>query len=143
MKELKKTGFKIIENIKLNWDNEIAILCEQLIEKALTNEHIFQIGQDYKRLAEILNDVTEDYPIKLLYKSKDRNLFRINLVYLCAEIIKVNQVEYFVQKPKKLIIQSLLFKFFRQVVYLTKQYMRWAESILKKNIRLQKKKERI
>ena len=42
MKELKENGIqKIIENIKLNWDDEIAILWEQLIEKALTNEHIF------------------------------------------------------------------------------------------------------
>lgn len=106
-----KRDSKIIENIKLNWDNEIAILCEQLIEKALTNEHIFPDRSEFiKELAEILNDVTEDYPIKLLYKSKDRNLFRINLVYLCAEIIKVNQVEYFVQKAKEINYSKFAFQ---------------------------------
>jgi len=119
-----KQDLRIIENIKFNWNDEIAELCEQLVDKALTNEHLFPDRSEFiKGLAGILNEVNENYLIKLLSKSKDGNLFGIDLVYLCAQIIKVNQVENFVQKAKEINNSKFAFqvlqtsRFFDKIIY--------------------------
>ena len=93
----------IINNIKGNWDTEIANLSKQLVDKALANKYISAGRSKFiTELAEILNETTEDYLMKLLYKSKDSNFFWIDLCYLCAQIIKVNQVNDFIVKAKEI-----------------------------------------
>ena len=93
----------IINNIKGNWDTEIANLSKQLVDKALANKYISAGRSKFiMELAEILNETTKDYLMKLLYKSKDSNFFWIDLCYLCAQIIKVNQVNDFIVKAKEI-----------------------------------------
>ena len=89
--------------IRDSWDTEIANLSKQLVDKALANKYISAGRSKFiTELAEILNETTEDYLIKLLYKSKDSNFFWIDLCYLCAQIIKVNQVNDFIVKAKEI-----------------------------------------
>ena len=114
----------IINNIKGNWDTEIANLSKQLVDKALANKYISAGRSKFiMELAEILNETTKDYLMKLLYKSKDSNFFWIDLCYLCAQIIKVNQVNDFIVKAKEIDKTWLAFqvlqvsRFFQKSVY--------------------------
>lgn len=114
----------IINNIKANWDTEIANLSEQLIEKALINKYISSERSKFITvLAEKLNEAIEDYLIKLLYKSTDSNFIWYELCYLCAKIIKVNQVHDFIIEAKKIDKIQFAFqvlqasRFFQKSVY--------------------------